>query len=256
MIHNRLIALLLTVTVGEIAVAQDSPPPAEAVNLPSREIVLGNLPTNSDQRCIGIAMVSEALLDGVRLEEDGPDDVTEIVQQIYRSLTDGQIVRYRRDVMIGATRVPILSGAAIDKLSTLVADKYKRDYFRLLKTEAGRQKLFAAQSDFVVSSRDLERILAADADELDAFCGVGRRVFPDGEEKETTHAFLIGRGPDDKIVVYDPNDPGLPIACQISNTEDGVTIEWTCRYRDTGHVTTQTYRIVHKDKFFGLLVGE
>lgn len=256
MIRNWLIALLITITVRGIAVAQDSAPPAEAGNLRLREIVLNNLPTNSDQRCIGIAMVSEALLDGVRLEEDGPDDVAQIAQQIYLSLTNGQVVRCRRDVMIGATRVPIFSAAAIDKLSTLVADKYKRDYFRLLKTEAGRQKLFAAQSDFVVSSRDLERILAADADELDAFCGVGRRVFPDGTEKETTHAFLIARSPDGKLVVHDPNDPGRPIACQILNTDDGVTIEWTCRYRDTGHVTTQTYRIVHKDKFFGLLVGE
>ncbi len=42
-------------------------------------------------------------------------------------------------------------------------------------------------------------------------------------------------------------------ARQLTDNADGVTIRWTCRYQTTGKITTQHYRIVHKDTFFGLM---
>jgi len=257
MIRNWLAVLLFVTTgCGSAVAQQNTTTSANARNASPRESILRHTPTNSDKRCVGISVVSEALLDGIRLEGDGPGNVAQIAQQIYNSLPTGQEIRYRRDVTIEGVRVPIHSEAAIDKLSTLIADKYKRDYFRLLKTEEGRQKLLAAQNSFVVTSSELERILDADVDKIDAFCGFGRRLFPDGTLKKTTHAFLIGKRSDGDIVVYDPNDPGSPIICQILNKEGGVTIKWTCQYRDTGHITTQCYRVVHKDRFFRVIIGE
>ena len=64
---------------------------------------------------------------------------------------------------------------------------------------------------------------------------------------------MVGKYPNGDKFVYDSNDPGAPIACQLTDTADGVTIEWTCRYKDTGQMTTQRYFVVHKDKFFNLL---
>ena len=158
--------------------------------------------------------------------------------------------------MIDGVPVPITSRGAINKLSSMIAEKYKQDYSRLLKTDSGRRRLLAAQDDFVPTSGALDRILEADHDNVDVFIGSGTRVFPDGTVKQTHHAFLIGNESGSDIVVYDPNDPGLPISCELRNTEEGVTIEWTCRYKHTGQVTTQRYLVVHKDRFFQAMLGE
>jgi hypothetical protein len=229
-----------------------------AKSSPDTPPIIRNMPTNSEKRCMGISVVAEALLDGERVDRDGVDGgdaAEELARRIYRSLVTRRRVQYRPRVTIGNKSVPIDSKGALERLSTLVADLYKRDYVRLLQTEEGQQRLIAAQTEFIGTRRELDRILDADPDKTDVFCVSGRRWFPDGSVKETHHVVLIAKKPDGTKVVYYPNDPGSAIPCRLRNGEDVLEIVWTCRYRDTGHVTTQRYNIVHKDRFFRVALG-
>ncbi len=260
MIRGLLIIALLAITgFAHADDPQDSTPATAGSSEPvplAREIILSSISTNSDKRCVGISVVAEALLDGVALEEDGCDEAASVADQIYDSLTTKQQLRYRPDVMVEGVCVPLISKAAIDKLGTLVADKYKRDFSRLMSTEEGRQTLLTAQDSFVATLSELERILDADPDKVDVFIGSGTRLFPDGTVELSYHAFLIGKEANGDMVVYDANDPGSPIKCKLWNCEQGVAIGWTCSYRDTGHTTTQYYLFVHKDRFFQVMLGE
>ena len=259
-----MIRVCLTLVLGVITGCDRAMAPQDAASTttstldpkpPTRAAVLSNIPRNSDKRCVGITVVAEALLNEVRSEGTARGEVEIVAQRMYDNLTTGRHLRYPPTVMIDGMRVPITSEEAIDRLSTLVAKKYKRDYSRLLETEEGRQKLLAAGNSFVTTSCALDRILEADPDTMDAFFGSGSRLFPDGSVQDTHHAFLIGKTSNGDTVVYDANDPGLPITCQLLNTHEGVAVEWTCRYRDTGHITTQRYLVVHKDQFFQLMLG-
>lgn len=217
---------------------------------------LRNMPTNSDKRCVGIIVVAEALLEGMELAGDGCDEAEVLAQRVYARLKTGQRVRHHRHVMLAGTPVPINSKAVLDRLSTLVAQHYKRDYTRLAKTKQGARKLIDAHYSFIATAKALDRILAADPDETVALFGTGTRVFPDGKMEETSHAFLIGRQASGRITVYDANDPGTPISCQVIGGEEGVVVEWTCRYRHTGHTTTQSYLIVDRKTAFGIMLSD
>src|SRR5687768_8871701 len=50
------------------------------------EVVLGNMPTNSDERCVGISLVMEALLDGKLASQqnnaDKGDDLAKLAGEI------------------------------------------------------------------------------------------------------------------------------------------------------------------------------
>ncbi len=218
--------------------------------------ILRNMPTNSDERCLGISVVAEALLGGKRLDRDGLDAPEDLARRIYDGLTNGRKLRYHGRVSIDGRRVPIDSREALEKLSTLVAKLYKRDYHALSKTEQGRQRLVAGQTSFIRTSAELDRILRDDPDKTDVFLASGKRWFPDGTVKDTYHVILIRKEPGGEKSVYDPNDPGSPIASRAEDTDNGLMIEWTCRYKDTGVVTRQRYRIVHKDDFFRLTLGK
>jgi len=249
------IAVMLAMVVGCNTVT-DSEVGARAKTEPSpRVAILRNMPTNSNKRCLGITIVVEALLDGTCVDGEDPGELGEIAQRIYDNLAVGRPLTYCRQVAIDGVTVAITSETAIDRLSTLVADKYKRDYNRLMETNEGRQVLLNAQRTIVPSIDALGHILDADVDQTDAFCGSGIRLFPDETIDDTYHVFLIARQADGKLVVYDANDPGRPIDCRLVDTGEGLTVEWTCRYRDTGQTTTQRYLVVHKDAFFRRILG-
>ncbi|MEO8496826.1 MAG: hypothetical protein ABI614_17285 [Planctomycetota bacterium] len=253
------IAFMAFAGCGNADEPQDSPPATAGKSEPiasPRAAILSSISTNSDKRCVGISLVAEALLDGLPVEGDSCDEADDVAARIYDSLTSKRQLRYLQRVSIEGTCVPLISTEAIDKISTLVAEKYKQDFSRLMTTEDGRRKLLAAQDSFVATASQLDRILDADSDKLDAFFGSGVRRFPDGTVEDTYHAFLIGKGQNGALVVYDANDPGLPIECKLLGGESGVAIEWTCRYRDTGQTTTQHYLIVPKDRFFHVMLGE
>jgi hypothetical protein len=260
MLRVSLIVVLAVITgCGSAVIPQDTTPAVAKAPIPQPltcASILRNIPTNSDKRCVGISVVAEALLDGVPLDGDGSDEAESIAKQIYGSLTTGRQLRYHRHVLIDGDRVPIDAKKSIGRLSTLVANHYKRDFSRLNQTEQGRQKLLAAEDSFVATSSELDQILVADEDKLDAFFGNGSRKFANGTVKDTHHTFLISKGPDGDVVVHDPNDPASPISCQVVNAEEGVTVQWTCKYKDTGETTTQRYFIVAKDRFFKVMLGE
>jgi hypothetical protein len=210
------------------------------------------MPENSDQRCVGIATVMEALLDGLLEDDSRAQTADAIAATIYQGLRTGGQIRYPRYLRIGGKHSAIESKEALETLSTLVANRYKDDYFRASDTDEGQQRLFAAEESVVKTRRELDALLAADSDHVDAFFGVGTRWFPDGSIKSTHHAVLLSAGKGGKIFVYDPNEPAKPLDCRLEQTEGGLTIEWTCRYRETGLVTTQRYQVIHKDAYYKL----
>ena len=212
------------------------------------------MPANSDERCVGIALVMEALLDGELVnrhnDENEVDDLAKLATKIYASIATGEPVRYGSYVTIDGVRSPISSRAALDRISTQVADLYKRDFHRALETDGDRERLLDAATNFIQTAGEVDQILEADPDETAAFAGSGKRFFPDGTVKDTDHAFLLAKKDTGEIILYDPNDPGQAIRCSLQDTDDGLIVEWECRYRDTGHITTQGYQIVHLPEYF------
>jgi hypothetical protein len=223
---------------------------------PAVSRVLENMPVNSGKRCLGIAAVAEALLHGREIKGNGHDLPEELARRVYGRLAAGGQVRYHARVLLGGRPVPIESTEAMDRLGTLVANLYKQDYFRLLRTQQGRRRLIRAQDSVLTTRKQLDGVLDAAPDKTAFFCAGGTRWFPDGRVESTHHAVLLRRGADGRHFVYDPNDPGSPIACRLSDNEKDLVVAWTCHYRDTGLVTTQRYRLVPAGRFFQLALGK
>jgi len=218
--------------------------------------ILRNMPMNSDRRCLGIALVAEALLDGKQTEGDGCEDPKELGRQIYQGAEKKAVLQFRPKLCTDQGVAPIMSREAIDKLSTVVADLYKERHLALIATNEGRRKIVAAQSSNVKTVKELDAILDADRDKIHAFLAIGLRQFPDASEKPTYHVVLIAKTPSGKKVVYDPNDPGAAITARFNETNEGLFVQWTCRYRDTGQVTTQEYQIVSQETFFRMALSD
>lgn len=214
--------------------------------------LLANMPMNSDHRCMGICLVVAALLDGERIHEAGCDAAEELAREIYAAAKINGTIRYHAELCWSDQRQPINSREALAKLSTLVADLFKDQWRDLFATERGRQKLLAAQRVFLQTPQALDDVLAADKDQTDAFLLIGNRFFPDGMRKDTAHVVLIKRTPTE-ILVYDPNDPAAAQRPRFEVTPQGLTIEWSCKYRDTGQVTRQIYLIGQKATFFEMI---
>jgi hypothetical protein len=206
--------------------------------------VLAALPVNSDQRCMGIAIVIEAMLGASSLEAELCPAAQTLADQLYANAASADRIKLPQFVQADDARLPLLSKAGLELLSTLIADRHKLDFARWANNQATADRLVRAQSKFVPSIESLRQVLLSDVDHTVAFGGPGIRDFPNGEQRETHHAFVLQLRPDGSILVYDPNDPLAPIACELEETEDGVLIEWTGQYRDTGLRTTQAYYLV------------
>jgi hypothetical protein len=214
------------------------------------EQILANMPENSDRRCMGISLVAAALLEGQRLDGEECDQPQDLGKRVYEAVFTKGRVQWHSKLCIGADRVSITSREGLNVLATIVADRYKQRYFELIASAEGRKKLRDIEKQVLDTRRALEQLLDADADHIAAFALVGERRFPDGAIKDTNHVILIAKKADDEIVVYDPNEPGRPIPCRFLPSSDGVMVSWTCRYRDTGFVTTQQYRIIEINRLF------
>ncbi len=218
--------------------------------------ILRNMPMNSDFRCLGIALVAEALLEGKMVEGNECENAEELGRRIYQGAEKKAVLPFRAKVCLEQGAVPIQSRESLNKLSTVVADLYKQRHLALMATSAGRQKIVAAQSANVKTTKELDELLDADRDKIHAFLAIGLRQFPDASEKPTYHVVLIAKTPASKKVVYDPNDPGTAINCRLEETNDGLFIQWTCQYRDTGQITTQEYQIVSQETFFRMALAD
>ncbi|QDS96987.1 hypothetical protein [Adhaeretor mobilis] len=220
-----------------------------------RQIILSNLPTNSDKRCVGIAAVTEALLGRTENLEQDVIPAERLAKTIYDHIATGKAVTYPRELIVNGKQSPTNSKESLAQLSSLVADLYKRDYFRLMQTEPGKERLLTAQDRGIATQAELLRILAADSDHLAVFSGAGWRRFPDGTSNRTYHAFLVGKDKQGKLFIYDPNEPGKAIPCQLFKKPNSITLQWTCRYRDTGKNTTQRYHLIHQEEYFRLILA-
>ena len=217
--------------------------------------ILRNMPQNSDFRCVGISLVAAALLEGRLVEGSGCDDPAKLGQQVYDGVLRKSPLQYRPKLCTDDGAVAIQTRDGLEKLSIVVANLYKQRHLELIATELGRDRLRAAMTKVVSTSTELDEILEADPDKIDAFLCAGIRRFADGTFKDTNHAILIAKTPAGDKVVYDPNDPGEAIPCRFHDNEDGVEITWKCLYRDTGQTTIQRYHILRKEVFFRLALA-
>jgi hypothetical protein len=240
---------------GTLAATGDDVRPTEDETFRPAEI-LRNMPMNSDFRCLGIALVAEALLDGKLTEGEDCENAEELGRRIYQGAEKHEVLEFRSKLCLDQGAAPIQSRDALDKLSTVVADLYKQRHLALMATSEGRRKIVAAQSANVKTMEELDEILDADRDKIHAFLAIGLRQFPDASEKPTYHVVLIAKTPSGKRVVYDPNDPGAAINARFNETNEGLFVQWTCQYRDTGQITTQEYQIVSQETFFRLALSD
>lgn len=224
--------------------------PAAAQTVFSPEQILLNMPVNSDHRCLGISLVAAALLEGELLAVDRSDEAHELGKRIYDAAFLKQRVSFGARLKVNDRDELIQSRAALDALATAVADRYKQRYLELIATTEGRNKLRAAETAVLRDMAELDGLLAADADHIVALMVVGTRRFADGSVRDTNHVVLIAKNPAGEKVIHDPNDPGQPVSCRLAKRDDGLTVTWTCRYRDTGEMTTQHYLMLEPDRFF------
>ncbi|MGI9457628.1 MAG: hypothetical protein ACR2NU_13775 [Aeoliella sp.] len=223
---------------------------------PDLPLALARMPMNQQENCVGIAVVAAALVEGRQHPDLEAQPADLVALHIYDRLGTDQSIDFPSQVVIASQITPIFDAATLDELSELVAGFYKRDYEKLIRSKKGIARLEQATSMRVQTSVELDRLLTLDPDRLSCFCGDGMRIFTDGKTEETSHAFLIQKTKYDQFVVYDPNAPGEPHECELEQMTTGLTIAWTCRYRDTGETTTQRYHIVPQTRYFGVLFSD
>ncbi len=210
---------------------------------------LTNMPQNSNKRCVGIAGVAEALVEG-QVVANLKTTPAALAREIYQNFTTDKTVNYPSHLNFGSKQLPIDDNTVLEALSTRVANLYKADYQRLSRTQAGINRLIAAQNNVVRTTSELAQLLNADPDKTGFFCCFGKRLFPDAIVSDTSHAVLIQAMPHDVFLVYDPNDPGTAIECQLKETPEGLLLTWQCQYRDKKVTTKQSYLIVPQARFF------
>jgi hypothetical protein len=237
--HRPAWFLLISLLTGAVCCAEPSP-------------FLINMPQNSDQRCVGIAGVAEALLEGKR-QEAKLSNVDALARVVYDNFTAQEPLVYPARIMLKGKGVAIDDPLALTALSDRVAELYKADYHRLSGTPAGVRQLLQAQGNTIRTRKELDEILAADSDKTVFVCCFGERTFPDRTVKDTSHAVLIQAALDGKYVVYDPNDPGAAIRCKVEDTAEGLQASWRCQYRDQQVQTTQSYLMVPQQRYFKVL---
>ena len=214
---------------------------------------LQNMPMNREHRCVGIAAVSESLLEGKRY--DSQLSIDELARSIHRNLSRDERIEFPSQLELRGHRVAVEDKAVLSQLSIKVADLYKEESKQAWRTPHGAEQLTAAKRAVVRTRRRLHRILEEDRDNTEFFCCFGKRRFPDGTYKDTYHAAVFQLTDYGNIVVFDSNEPGKPFHCKLEQTVDRLTVEWTCKYRDTGMVTTQRYELVPKSTFFRIARG-
>ena len=210
------------------------------------------MPQNSDKRCVGIAGVAEALLEGEQVA-NLKTSVNDLAHEIYQDFPSDKVVRYPSHIELDDQSVPIDDRKALEALSTRVAELYKVDFYRLSHTPSGIDRLSAAQQNVVRSRDELDQLLQSDPDKTVFFCCFGKRTFPSGKVNETSHAVLIQPSTTGGYSIYDPNDPGTAIECEVEETPEGLTLMWECEYRDQEINTTQRYLIVPQARYFANL---
>lgn len=222
--------------------------PGRKENIP---LALKNMPMNSERRCVGIAAVAEAILEGKISEKPGTHlHIDQLAHSIFDSLSNEARLVYPAELTIQGKRRAITDISVLYQLSSRVAELYKAEAEAVAEKPGGRRKLQTAQDLAVQSETELRQVLAEDEDKTEVLCCFGFREFPDGTYKETYHAVVVRESEDGTLAVFDPNDPGKPITCHFRTGQGNLIVEWRCGYRDSGVSTTQTYQVVPKSRYF------
>ena len=208
---------------------------------------LSHMPMNSDQRCVGIALVAEALFAGQRLAPESMEPVEALAERVYGNVASSRRLEYPAQLQTAIGTVSIDSAAGLSALTEAVANRYKQQYFGDVANAEGQARLRQAiEQNLVRHEEHLRELLRQTGPHPQAFFGMGFRLFPNDDLKETWHAFLIGLEPTGEFYVLDSNDWGPHHTCHVREDEDRVLIEWSCKYRDTGETTSQEYQIATK----------
>jgi hypothetical protein len=214
---------------------------------------LTRMPLNAEERCVGICAVIAALCDGTLDATAAAEPCDQLAQRVVDHVPATDPFAYPATVILDKQRRAIDDPEVLEALSVRVAERYKERHRQLAASQAGILRLRLAAAKTVVSQQELEELLDADHDHIVAFMAEGQREFDDGASRPTSHAVLLRKDDQGDIVVYDPNDPGLPIACTLIAEPDGFKVQWTCAYQHQAARTTQTYSIVSQPQYFRVL---
>jgi hypothetical protein len=217
---------------------------------PSRALILQNMPVNSNLRCVGLSVTVELLLDGHYSKEKTEVDAKGFSESVYNNLFEKSKPVIPRHIKVNDQLLPIHSKEAINHLGTLITNIYRKEYYKVSKTPKGKVRVNSQYKFYLKTLQDVIKLLKADPDEMVVFIGVGKRTFDDGTIKITNHAFILGLDNNGALIVKDPNDPRETWKCEVQKSHRGLAVGWRCRYRKTGHVTSQTYHIMTNDTYF------
>jgi hypothetical protein len=248
--------LILAVFVGIAAArafAQEAESRRAVEQAVRREQILRGMPVNSDSRCVGLCLVAAALLRGDAIKNDGFDLPAQLGRRIYEAASRKERVLFHATLRLEEFAAPIESREALDALATAVVDCYKARYLDLIATPAGIEKLRASERDVLQNIAELDAVLDGDPDQLVPLFVTGSRIFPDGSVQGSNHAILMVKTNAEARWIYDPNDPGTPSICRHESGMNGLTIVWSCRYKNTPLIANHRYRIVRPESFWRAL---
>lgn len=215
-----------------------------------RTSVLSRLPLNDGVNCLGIAVAVEAIAERGETARDDCDNIHELAEKLFHTLGSSEPLTLPRYVVSNGSQIAIDDDRTLSELSRLITQRYRRHCFRALQLPVSRGRLDDSFRHSTESVAELESILDADPDQLVVMCGTGKRYFPNGNSRDSCHAFLLSRLRTGKIVVYDSNDPSGSHTCEITESDTGVVISWTCLYRNQKLRTTQRYQVSPRSDYF------
>ena len=223
---------------------------AAAPTVASHAEVLSLMSLNHDRQCVAISLVAETILQA-EIETDAAPQLPDIIaMRMFDNLATGERLALPRKLKFSGDMRAIDDPEAIKTL-VAAADAYYARFCEGIYADPVRLAQHAeAAQDYVNDRKALVALLAADPDGAAMFCGYGMRTFADGEIGSTDHAFLIRLLPSGQLAVYDPNDITRPHRPTITTTGDGLRIEWSSVYKNTGRWATQRYKITPALAYF------
>lgn len=209
-----------------------------------------NMPNNEGQRCLGVVTVLNALVHGVPQEDAASEEVTRLAKTIYEQIPQDKPISLPRTVHIGRESFPLASKQSLVALSDEVYKLYKAEFKQLAAKEDGSEQLLFAEDQVLHSTKELNAILDRQHPNYTSFLITGERTLSTGKAGPMYHAVLLGKGPQGKYHLYDPNDPGKSISCELIATPDSLRAKWTCRYMQVDASATQLGSLIHAPQYF------
>jgi hypothetical protein len=191
------------------------------------------MPQNQDKECLGICVAMEFLVKNKAIKFNGASE-----------LNLNAIVLY--DIYISRESL-VKSPVILDlvEICKQTHQVYKQKLDSACETTVNQHKLLLAEEAIVRSKSELLTLLRNDRPKLETFLVLGERTRNLKEKSILSHAVIISELENGKLVLYDPNEPGVPLEFNMPIENDLLTISWQSRYPNDTQKATQTGVLIH-----------